>query len=482
MKTIIFFHRLELTDMYSSMAKFMEGKYKIIHLAYGMEEYRRLRIFGVVGHIYIFKDEIRALWEVATDPTIGDLELIDRDIIEFSEEAFNLNSAIQSDRGFSLLTYKECLKLTSIYYQFWNKFIVSNNVNFVMHEPTSLMMNFIAAIVCKKYAANYVYQIMCGGDQGDLSHLIMVGTDFSCPSIIRNVAEYQLGAREVDFKRSKTYLAKFRQDFSIYLGKNIKSNISLMPLIAISLRNRIRLFFQKNKYHRIIDNIEYWKIRSDEAGIKVKNLLNYKLKIKFYRPNPQDIYYYFPLHLEPEAVVLYHGHGIYKNQVKLIENIAGQLPPGTLLYVKDHPHDYGYRAVEDFLVLQQVPNIRLIHHNITGKTIINNSIAVITIAGTAGFEALLMGKQVFTFAKTFYSECKRVTYVKNIRDLRNLLYLMRGVSYIDDSELNLFVSAYLESLNGGLTDYFAGRAEKYGIDLEVNAKKLSESFISCFGI
>ena len=481
MKTIVLFHRLELTEMYLLMSSTLSKNFKIIHLAYGREEYELLRKHGIVEPVHIFKNEIKKLWSLSKNPKDEELKNIDRDIFNNSNEAFNLNSAIQSDRGFSLLSYEECIKLTYVYYNFWNKFIFENQVNYVLHEPTSLMMNFICAIACKKNSAEYVYQIMCGGDNGEINHLIMVGTELTSPEILRRVKEFESGEKLINFDRAKSYLKKFRKDFSIYLGKNIKSKNSLIILALISVRNKIRSIFLRNKYHKVFDNIDYWNLRNDIAGTRLKNLISYRAKINFYTPEQSDKYYYFPMHLEPEAVVLYHAHGIYQDQIKLIKNIAAQLPPMVLLYVKDHPHDFGYRATLDYLSLQQVPNIRIIKSQIPGKVLIKNSIGVITIAGTAGFEGLLMGKPVYTFANTYYSLCKRVTYIKNIRDLKNALYARHNITYKDDVELLTFVAAYLESINSGMTDYFMGRAASYGLDPNINARKLTDAFIKCFG-
>ena len=44
------------------------------------------------------------------------------------------------------------------------------------------------------------------------------------------------------------------------------------------------------------------------------NLLRYGREVRFHDFNPDTPYYYYPMHLEPEAVVLFHGHGLYRNQ------------------------------------------------------------------------------------------------------------------------------------------------------------------------
>jgi hypothetical protein len=477
MKTLALFHRLELTDMFAPLSKALAGKMNIVHVAYGDAEREMLRTYQVAGTVVTFKDEVRRLWDGEVDTGETALRAIDDDIIEQTDGAFNLNGAIQSDRGFTLLSYSECLRLTVVYYKFWGEFLSEHKIDYVMHEPTSQMMNFIGAVLCHKRGAQYVYHIMCAGDRGELNYLTMSGFDFSCPDLERQHRRYLTGEKAVDRERCGAYLEKFRKNFSVYLGGAISSKKSWTRLAAVSLRNRMRRLVFSGRYDRCTENIDYWSMLRDAGGQKLRNLIRYSREIEFSKFDPDVPYYYYPMHLEPEAVVLYHGHGLYRNQVKLVENIAAQLPPGALLYVKDHPHDFGYRSADDYKALQKVPNIRLIRHDVPGKRLIHHAIGVITITGTAGFEALLMGKQIYTFGKAFYSVCPRVQYIRNVRDLREALYRNRDVVYTDDADLYNFLSAYLETLNEGMTDYFAGRAAKYNIDLDRNIRRIAENFL-----
>ena len=51
MKTIAFFHRLELTDLFAPVAQALEGRAKIVHLAYDDHEVATLRRLGVVAGV-----------------------------------------------------------------------------------------------------------------------------------------------------------------------------------------------------------------------------------------------------------------------------------------------------------------------------------------------------------------------------------------------------------------------------------------------
>ncbi len=477
MKTIAFFHRLELTDLFAPVAQALEGRAKIVHLAYDDHEVATLRRLGVTGPVVCFKSEIRALWETTPQPDAVLLEEIDTTIRLQTDEAFNLNGAIQSDRGFSLLGYEECLRLTAVYYRFWTGFLDEHGIDHVVHEPTSLIFNFLAAVLCRARGGSYLYDIMVAGDVDRFCHLTMSGFDFTCPELNAALARIDAGEDSIDQARCDAFLGAFRTNFSVFLSDTVTRSTAFPRLIAASIRNRLRRL-RARRLDRRLDNIDWWNLRQDTSGEALRNLVAYRLLIDFDEPKDDDVYYFYPIHTEPEAVVLYHGHGLYTNQVKLIENIAGQLPPGVLLYVKDHPHVVGYRSVDDYRRLKAVPNIRLIRTAVSSKRLIQRSLGVVTITGTAGFEALLLGKQVYTFGKTFYSACSRVVAIHHVRDLRAALYRARDLTYADGDDLYRFVTAYLRSAKPGTTDYFAGRARKYGIDLDENARRVAQGLLT----
>ena len=210
MKTLLLFHRLELTDMFGPLSRELAGKVNIVHVAYSMAEQEKLRKYDISGEVVVFKEEIRRLLSSDFTCNSSDIEALDADIIKYTDKKFNLNGSIQSDRGFSLLSYKECLSLTVAYSRFWEDILCEYNVDYVMHEPISLMMNFICAINCKKSKVNYLYQMMCPPEvKGDCSYLTIYDTDFSCPDIEKNYRQYQSGAKIIDRDRMYKFFGEF---------------------------------------------------------------------------------------------------------------------------------------------------------------------------------------------------------------------------------------------------------------------------------
>ena len=65
-------------------------------------------------------------------------------------------------------------------------------------------------------------------------------------------------------------------------------------------------------------------------------------------------YFYYPLHMEPEANLMINGtRGL--NQIALIQKIAIQLPFEYKLYIKEHPTMVGWRLKSDYYKISKIP-------------------------------------------------------------------------------------------------------------------------------
>jgi hypothetical protein len=477
MKTVAFFHRLELTNLFGPVSKQLPSNMQSIHIAYSEDEARQLFNQGIKCD-YIFKNEIK---KILSNLTL-DLNLIneiEQEINKNTDGNFTLNSAIQSDRAFSCLSYEECLILTSAYWIFWKNITKKYNLDYILHEPVSLMMNFASAIIITENGGHYLYCIMTRGFDSEYNFMVMSGVELYSPAISAALSDPDRSGRLSNYTTAEIdqFLKSFRVDISNYQGGVVAQSVSLPFLFIKSIYNKLKKKIQIIKKDKIVDCIEYWTLSQNIPYNKIRNLTDYRKFVRFDEPKANETYWFYPLHLEPEAVVLYQAHGIYNNQVKLIENIAAQLPAGHYLYVKDHPHDLGYRAAVDYARLNAVPNIRLLRASIPGKSIIRDAYGVITITGTAGFEAMLMAKPVIVFGRTFYSQGPGVIHVRNIRDLRDALTNLQANNAIDDQGLIEFLDAYFSSLHPGMTDFFVGRAELTGLNLAENATTVANGLV-----
>lgn len=477
MKTILFFDRCDLTRLYILLSNELKGKANIIHVAFSEQEAKELTDAGITNYID-YQKEFDSIVDTL-EPSDALIEEIDYLIIKESNGTFSLNASIQSDRGYSVLTYKEALKLACCHYTIWKKILSNQRIDVIYHEPASQFMTHIAAILCKSQGGTYITQTQLQGDKKGFWYLDIDGENFCCEEVEKKINYYREHPEEIDLERCRSYISNFRKDYSVAFGDIVNTSFSKRKLYYQALKNYIIKIKFLRKYDRLKNNINYWSLRNNKALRKLHNLRDYKKSnIVFSEPVEGEKYFYYSVHLEPEATVLYLSGGIYTNQIKLIENIAAMLPPGYYLYVKDHPHEFAYRKADDYERLIKIPNIRLIDQKIPGKRLIAESIGVFSIVGTATFEGLMLGKQAYCFGKSYYTPCSRVSYVENIKDLRKTIYENLKREYSDDMELYAYVNSYLESLRSGFVAYYGkDRIKNAGINEKENAVGVANNLL-----
>ncbi len=115
-------------------------------------------------------------------------------------------------------------------------------------------------------------------------------------------------------------------------------------------------------------------------------------------------YVYFPLHLQPELTTSSVG-GVFADQLLAIEALSAWLPPNYFVYLKENPKQTEkQRGPLFYKRLKALKNVRLLSRNQNSVELIQNSVAVATITGTAGWEALFHKKPVIIFGAAWYRE------------------------------------------------------------------------------
>jgi len=477
METIILFSRCDLVHLYGKLSHHLESEINVIHIAYSDQEQKILETEYGIGGIVNFKNAVSTFISKTFDTNL--INEIDEVIINESNGRFSLNSAIQSDRTFEYYSYDECLILTQAYYCFWKSIFETKRINYILHEPTSLFFNQIASLLGKRYGIRYLSQISTYGLHSN-NYIIVSGDDSFADELQINLSEDRL---DLDADMIYKFIQSFKEDDTTFFSEIEPEPPALLNVIGLSfkvvissIKKELRILNTKKS---LLNHVEYFFYKSNSGVELLKKIWETFLCLKYDNISLDDKYFYYPLHLEPEAVVLYWGDGIYKNQVKLIENIAAQLPAGNYLYVKDHPHAGYYRDYIDYKRIKAIPNVKLINPLVSGKSIIKNSIGVITINGTSGFEALLLNKQVYTFGNCYYNLCDRVVKIKNIRELRGAIFENRDVMFSED-DLLPFLAAYLNSCHKGFVNYFLDYVKIFKVNESENTQIIAQGLINYF--
>jgi len=208
----------------------------------------------------------------------------------------------------------------------------------------------------------------------------------------------------------------------------------------------LNFFFIMNnkKYTNYYGNAGKTRLNILKTEIKQIILSKYRKKFidqnlkKFFDKNKKFIY--FPLHFEPERTLLISGT-YYTDQISVIKNIAKSIPIDFTLYVKEHPNMKltQWREIDFYKKIMELPNVKLLHPDVSTSELIINSKLVITIAGTSGFEATISGKPSIVFSDTSYSNLSSVFRVYGFEDLNNVI-LQALKTKVDFNELQNLVN------------------------------------------
>ena len=187
----------------------------------------------------------------------------------------------------------------------------------------------------------------------------------------------------------------------------------------------------------------------------------------FEEPVEGETYVYMPLHLIPESSVFVKA-SYYVDELNLIEQVSKALPPGWKLYVKEHQAMLGERDPEFYRKAGEIANVRVVqvNHYKDPKPWILKAKGVVTITGTAAYEAALLGKKSIVFGRTPYSLIEGIKVItsfneleKEIRDFGEVDSLHSAAAYLEavkeaGTEVRIF------ELMDGAEEMFAGRKEE----------------------
>jgi hypothetical protein len=138
---------------------------------------------------------------------------------------------------------------------------------------------------------------------------------------------------------------------------------------------------------------------------------------------PNNPYVVLFLHFQPEATTLPLG-GTFVQQWLAIRALSDGIPEGISLVVKEHPAMFWFSLQESFRnpdfyrAIRSLGNATLVDLESDPFDLIDNSVAVATITGTVGVQALCRKRPVMIFGNAAYRDCPGVFNVRNAHDVR----------------------------------------------------------------
>ena len=153
-----------------------------------------------------------------------------------------------------------------------------------------------------------------------------------------------------------------------------------------------------------------------------------------------------PLHLIPESTTFVKAP-MYINELSIIEAISKSLPINWKLYVKEHQSMIGERQIEFYKKINKFHNVKLVKSNFyrDPKPWIEKSLGVVTITGSAAFEAAMLNKPAIVFGNVFYNVISSIKAINNFDELENLFKIIEINNQPQDYTLEC--AAYLKTIN-----------------------------------
>ena len=158
---------------------------------------------------------------------------------------------------------------------------------------------------------------------------------------------------------------------------------------------------------------------------------------------PDTRYVLFGLHMQPESSIDVWAP-FFSNQMWVVELLARCVPPTHRLLVKIHKSDVANYSDQQLRSLKSLPGLEFVKPFADSRELVERADMVITIQGTMGLEAALLGKPTIVLGESPAVLFPSVTAVGEIRHLPTLVRAKLEQSAPERSEIVAAFAKYLE--------------------------------------
>lgn len=301
---------------------------------------------------------------------------------------------IYVDRFLVNYSYNDVIQYVCGMFEFYEYIFSEREYNYYFDETIATTQSYIAYIVAKRYDAKYI-AVMAARGMETTHHYVVI-----------DPFQHQFGfdknykTKEYDNKTKETASRLYEKYFSNYEKPSSMAFVKSKPSISIKLLFRFVKEFLNPDNHNKYDLINYKSYNNNLKQFVF--YFKYLICKRYYADEmPNKKFVYYPLHYQPEASTLVCASK-YEKQLFYIDSWAKSLPGDTILIVKEHYALVGHRAVDFYRSLKKYPNVTIISPWYPSLELIKKSEAVTTLTGTAGWEAMIIGKPVYLGGKIYF--------------------------------------------------------------------------------
>lgn len=424
MKSILCFSRSYLANLFSELGKY-DNDHEYLHIVQSREELRLIE--GKGGKVILCLENVvkNGMKEVGNEVKFCEPD-------DFRELTNFYWSPIMSDRYISYYKKGQREQIAYIIFNALGKAFKEYKFDFFLSEPVALFSAQVMLYFSKKQGTNVRLWSPCYFPgyfyfSQNLTNSVAICSrkeNFNannCSDYIRifssNVALDKSGP-----KYHHSFADKEKSFFAYFKQRRGNAPTVIEPDFKTKLIQSMRLAYAlliKFTYPYLGDFqlATSWR----EHWFYLKCLFFSK---SFYDKMPEDFCeknILFPLHFEPESSLAYMSPA-NSNQIELIECILKALPDNKVLWVKEHPNQFGALNMKKWKDLRnKYSNLRYVFGRESGRVLMKKSALVISISSSAGMDALLLGKNVIVLGDVFYKNFSGSLFCENISEMSKLL-------------------------------------------------------------
>jgi hypothetical protein len=137
---------------------------------------------------------------------------------------------------------------------------------------------------------------------------------------------------------------------------------------------------------------------------------------------------FFALHKQPELSTSAMA-GVFEDQYLAVKILSMATPPDWKVVVKEHPAQLVYRLVERmnyrdaeyYELIAKIPKVIMLPAEASYGDLHTHSKVNVTMAGSSGWESLMMGKAPVVFGKPWYNACRSCLSVGSVEECRRAI-------------------------------------------------------------
>ncbi|MFC2116179.1 hypothetical protein ACFLTU_06870 [Bacteroidota bacterium] len=348
------------------------------------------------------------------------------------------------------LSYDERKEIYYRHLRFWNHIIEKNNIQlFLSSNLPHENYDYVIFSLCKLKGINTRFFHQAKTDY------MMIVEDWipyqpDLKSNYEKILKEYSGIDEIELeKRSENLLSSQlnKETDPVPYALTVHYSKEKRKRLKREKRQRMLLKLNSASFYKRIFNGKNIKIAFYRfIGKRFKNIESRRLRRLYSRlsvkPDFEKKFIYFPLHRQPELTTSALA-GCFVDQKLIVDILSASVPSDFMIYVKENPLQNTFnRSKKFYREISGMRNVEFVNLKTDTFGLINNSVAVATASGTAGWEALFRGKPVMIFGNIYYEYASGVFKCGSVMDCKNAIdKILRMENQPDLRSLKLYLKA-----------------------------------------